>query len=406
MWRTPDYRALLVVNVLAGVSVSSYVPLISLFLVQTLGVDEPAVGLFMLTFVAAPLVGIAVGRLSDRLASRIPLIVAVGVWVAIGRVAMSLVPGFGEAVLVAIVFGAFSGVVNAQAFAVLRDVLDRDRETREATVGSVVRTGYSFGWVVGPVLGGVAAGQLGYRAAIAASAVVALAALVPLWALRGVRRPRVGGRDARAAADERLGSSGGRRSWGRPGLWIFAAASLLALTAEAVRLTYLPILAVDRLGVGLDVFGVLLALAPAIELVAMPVAGVLADRWGMKPMLAVGFGLGAAGSAAFATSSGLGGLVAGQALNACFIAIMLGLGMTYAQQQHPSGAGFATSVFFGAQALSVATGGLIGGGSAAVLGLPSMFLVPAGLCVAGGLLLLVTPRPPSPAGLIPARLPA
>jgi SET family sugar efflux transporter-like MFS transporter len=89
--------------------------------------------------------------------------------------------------------------------------------------------------------------------------------------------------------------------------------------------------------------------------------------------------------------------VAGQVLNASFIAIMLGLGMTYAQQQHPSGAGFATSVFFGAQALSVATGGLTGGGSAATLGLPSMFLVPAGLCVAGGLLLLVTPHPPSPA---------
>jgi hypothetical protein len=69
--------------------------------------------------------------------------------------------------------------------------------------------------------------------------------------------------------------------------------------------------------------------------------------------------------------------------------------MTYAQQQHPSGAGFATSVFFGAQALSLATGGLTGGGSAAVLGLPSMFLVSSGLCVAGGLLLLVTPRPPA-----------
>ena len=47
---------------------------------------------------------------------------------------------------------AFSGVVNAQAFAVLRDVLDRDRETREATVASVMRTGHSFGWVVGPCL--------------------------------------------------------------------------------------------------------------------------------------------------------------------------------------------------------------------------------------------------------------
>ena len=82
--RRRNYRALLLTNVLAGVSVSGYIPLIPLFLVQTLGADEASVGLFMLTFAAAPIVGIAVGRLSDTRISRVPLIIAVGVWVALG----------------------------------------------------------------------------------------------------------------------------------------------------------------------------------------------------------------------------------------------------------------------------------------------------------------------------------
>ncbi len=393
VWSSRNYRPLLLTNVLAGVSVSSYIPLIPLFLVQTLGADAASVGLFMLTFAAASFVGIAIGRLSDTRMSRVPLIMVVGVWVGFGRVAMSLAPGFGVAAVISVVFGTFSGVVNAQAFAVLRDVINRDREPREASVTSVVRTGYSFGWVIGPVIGAAAAAQLGYRAAIAASALIALAALVPLFSLRRLLRSPGREIDARVPGVDGVGPVTEGRSWGKRGLWMFAGASLLGLTAEAIRLTYLPILAVDRLGVPLGALGLLLALAPAVELAAMPAAGTLADRWGLKPMLAVGFGFGISGFVAFATSTSVAGLVAGQVLNACFIAIILGLGPTYAQQQHPSGAGFATSVFFGAQALSVTTAGLAGAGSADLIGLPGMFLVPAALCGAAGLLLVITPQP-------------
>lgn len=161
VWQHPEYRALLLIKLLSGIAVSSYVPLISLFLVQTLGVDYAAVGLFTLTFLAAPIVGILVGRLSDRLPSRVPLILVIGVWAAVGRVVMSMAPDFGIALLVGVVFGAFSGVVNAQAFALLRDVVDRDGEEREATIASVVRTGYSLGWAIGPLLGAATAAGFG-----------------------------------------------------------------------------------------------------------------------------------------------------------------------------------------------------------------------------------------------------
>ena len=289
----------------------------------------------MLTFAAAPIVGIAIGQLSDTRMSRVPLIMVVRVWVAFGRVAISLAPGFGIAAVISIAFGTFAGVVNAQAFAVLRDVINRDQEPREASVTSVVRTGYSFGRVIGPAIGAVAAAQLGYRAAIAASALVALAALVPLFSLRRLRRSPGREIDARVPGVDGVGHVTDGRSWGKRGLWMFAGANLLGLTAEAIRLTYLPILAVDRLGVPLGALGLLLALAPAVELAAMPAAGALADRWGLKPMLAVGFGFGIAGFVAFATSTSVAGLVAGQVLNACFIAIILGLGTTYATAAAP-----------------------------------------------------------------------
>ncbi len=383
-WSRKEYRALLLVMLLAGVSVSSYVPLVTLFLVEALGVGYASAGLFTLTFLAAAPVGLYVGRLSDCVSSRVPLIAGTALWLALGRLAMGLAPNFATALAVGVVFGAFVGVLNAQVFAVLKDVFEREGEEREATVASTVRTGYSLGWALGPVLGSLLAGWLGYHVALAATAVFLLTAMLPLRGLDDVGRARSDRQEAEGGLPG-IGEAGARR-FGSVALWVFGLACLLALTGETVRLAYLPILAVDRLGIGLGLFGALVAVAPVAELVAMPSAGMLADRWGLGRVFLGGLAVGALGFWAFATSEGAWGLLAGQLLNACFIAVVFGLGVTYAQRLSPGEAGFAASVFFGAQSVSALTGGLAGSGGVRLVGLPGMFFLPASLCAVACLL--------------------
>lgn len=410
VWSHRGYRGVFFSLVLSGISVSSYVPLMSLYLVQTLRVSEGAVGLFALTSLASPVVGILVGRLSDRLSSRLRLLVVVSVWLAVGRVAMGLAPTFTVAVVVGIVFGAFAGISAAQVFALLRELLERAGEPRQATVTSTVRTGYSLGWAVGPVVGTVLAAGLGYRTALAVSALFVLLPLGPLLSLRHVRTGQHGDAEVGESGDavrpevataalstERTGASG-RASWGARSLWIFAVVCLLALTGESLRITYLPVLAVERLGVSLWVFGIVVSVAPVVELAAMPAAGALADRFGLKKVILAGLVVGGGGFAAFATSSGVVGLVVGQVGNAWFIAVVLGLGVTYAQRLHPHGAGFAASVFFAAQSLTIATGGLLGAALAdRPSGLPELFATALVLNVLAAVLLLLTRPPREPA---------
>lgn len=397
VWFHREYRALVLVMLLAGISVSSYVPMLSLLLVKTLHVDNSAVGLFSLTFLASPVIGILAARYSDRLHSRIPLLVAVVIWSAVGRVAMGYAPTFAFAIVVNIAFGAVGPVLNAQTFAVLRDVTQREREQQEATIASTARTAYCLGWATGPLLGRMLASLAGYRAALATTAVFVLATLIPLRSLRAAQSPLpappVPALRPDATPTTGARSNPGRRRGPRAALWVFAAACLLAFTAESVRLTYLPLLAVDRLAIPLALFGVLVAVAPVIEVVASPIAGVLADRWGLKVLLLAGLTIGGLGYLAFATSTGLPGLLIGQALNACFTAIVLGLGITYAQRLSPAAAGFASSVFFGAQSLAFATGGIVGSVTAGVLELPRMFYAPMLLCFGACVLLLLTRTP-------------
>ena len=402
VWAHPGYRGVLISLVLSGIAVSSYVPLLSLYLVQTLRASDSTVGLFTLTSLASPVVGILLGRWSDRLTSRLRLLVVVSAWLALGRVAMGLAPSFGVAVAVGIVFGAFTGITGAQVFALLRELLEREGEPQQATITSTIRSGYSLGWALGPVLGSLLADGLGYRAALAASGLLVLLPLLPLChpAVR-VRPP--GSSNDRSSPRRRADQPDNAvrrqdRSWGARSLWLFAVVCLLALTGEALRLTYLPLLAVDRLGVPLWLFGLLVSLAPVIELGAMPAAGMLADRLGLRPVIFVGLIVGAGGFAAFATSTGFLGLLVGQVCNACFIAVLLGVGVTYAQRLHPGGVGFAASVFFAAQSLSLVSSGLLGGALADRSGLLVLFLTAVVLAAAAAVLLLFT-RPPMVAQL-------
>jgi MFS transporter, SET family, sugar efflux transporter len=187
VWSEQDYRRLSVLMLVAGVAVSSAIPLVTLFLTEVLGVGESAAGLFFLTSLGAPLINLYTGALSDRMQSRVPLVRGIAVWLALGWALMSLSPHPAMAFAVGVVFITFIGALNAQIFAVLRDVVERKGERREASVMSTVRTGYSFGWTLGPVLGSLVAGWAGYRLAFALTAVLFLFALIPLAGLR-VRR--------------------------------------------------------------------------------------------------------------------------------------------------------------------------------------------------------------------------
>ena len=164
------------------------------------------------------------------------------------------------------------------------------------------------------------------------------------------------------------------RPWEMPGvrLAVFGLACLLVLSGETVRLAHLPIFATDRLGMGLGQFGALMAVAPLTELAAMPLAGVLADRIGLSKVLVAGFAVGTGGYLLFGGSGSVLSLYLGQVLHACMIAVVFGLGVTYAQRLSPGSAGLAGSVFFSAQYLSALTGSLLGSGGVRGVGLASL----------------------------------
>jgi SET family sugar efflux transporter-like MFS transporter len=377
-----DYKLLLIIMLLIGTSVSFGLPFITLFLTQSLGASDATAGLFFLTSVAGPPINLFVGRLSDRSSRRAPFIWASALWLAVGWSIMSLAPGKLAVFAVGVIFLSFIGVLNAQIFAVLSDVVEREQETKASTVTSAIRTAYSFGWALGPVLGSFVAAWLGYRAVFLLAAGLILCALIPISRLNFRRATQVYPDDKKAGGEQGAAL----------GLLLFGVVCALVLTGETVRQAYLPILAVERLNISLSQFGVIMSVAPLTELFLMPLAGILADRFGLTRILLSGFVIGGLGFLVFATTNGAGQLYVGQIINAYFISVIFGLGVTYAQALSPRSAGLASSVFFSAQSLSLLLGSVIGSIGVQILGLPHLFALPATACGLACLLFLYINR--------------
>lgn len=365
-----EYRAFLLVMVLTALGTSASAPLISLYLTTQLHVTLPLVGLFFASQ-ALPgfALGLLLGRWSDRWRSRLPAIRGAAVWVGMGWLVFAISPWRWLTFAIGPLFLSASGVIMGQVFAALHDVMARDAEPHPSLINTTIRTGWSFGFVFGPLLGSGLAALVGFRAAFVATACLYLLCLVPMRGLRvAVHSSRV-----RADGTE-------RESHAQWPLYLFTALCTLVLCGTAIKNTYLPLDVTTHLGGSVRLYGTIVAVSPVVELVVMPLCGLLALRMPLGRLIAGGLVVAMVEYLLLAASTALWQLYATQAMDACVVAVVIGLGLTYAQQLSPERAGLVSGIFGSSYGVATVVGNLIGSASVPLLGIPHVFAIPAALC--------------------------
>ena len=363
--RDPIIRASALALFFMGVGASMAFPLLTLFFVQELGLRPSVASLFFLTSLGGPLISIVTGRVSDRLRSRYPLILITVGWVALGWFLLSLAQHFWLVLLIGVVFFGFIGTVNAQVFAQLRDYLTAKAVSHQNQIVASVRTAYAAGWIVGPIVGNWIGLAIGLRELLVITAALYLGSQLPLLALRSLRKSESepGAEQATKRASATL-------------IYVFAGLCAFAMSGDTIKISFLPIYMREQLGAPAWLQGAVISTQPVLELLLIPLMGVLADKFGATRLLVIGACAGVLGHTLFALGQHIAVLFAGQVLVSLLVASILGLGMTVAQDLYPSGVGYASSIFFGGLSLSAALGGLLGGIGVSQLGMPLVFLIP------------------------------
>ncbi len=276
------------------------------------------------------------------------------------------------AVVALVLLGGPAGVGSSLLFAHLRH--------SGAAPADVVRTRalVSFAWVAGPPLATALIAGFGSRAVLAAIAVVAVLNIATTAAMRNSPRDVVAEDEPKAPVPR-----------GRVALVVVVFIALQATNSATVSV--MSLFVTERMGLDVAWSGVALGVAAGLEIPALLLIGKLSDRVSGPRLLLSGCLAGIAYYATMAYATGVVPLLLLQGLNAWFFASVAGVGLTLFQELIPR-PGLASGLYTNTRRLgAVASGPLIGLGSATSLGYGGVFLACAVITVVAVAGLRLTP---------------
>ena len=378
--RSSFFIALVVVDVMVGLSDAISGPYIVLFLV-----DQARLGPLALSAVltARALSGIAFGTAFgawiDRRTSLAPLALALA-GSAVGYALLGFTTDFVFLLLIGAIPIAIGAAAFSQSIALVRRQFEgASLHTASRAIG-VLRASWSLAWAIGPAIGALLVAAAGFSAAFLASAASAAIALATLALVRA--RPI---RAEAAHASRRKPANGG------PAIALAFAALALFYTAMFLGSIPLPIVLTTTLrGANSDV-GVAMSLCAGLEIVVMGALIWRPLQRGERAAIIAGFAAFVAYFIALSLARSVGAVLWAQILRAIGIALVTYLGIGFLHSLLPHRAGAAAALFSNAGQLGSVLAALSVGGLAHAFGYASIFLVCAVLSAGGLVLICLTP---------------
>lgn len=383
---TPTYTWIFVLLFLSAVTSSIVVPVLSVFAVESLGASVIQVSSYFATTAATGMVVVlVVGKVSDSKYSRKSFIVFSYGSLALGYSLLSISQQFVHMILIGVVLLSSMSVGSSQLFALAKNVTDElGFNESEASITSFLRMAYSLGWVVGPALGGGllsyfdARGIFRFSSLFAAVIIAFSVAFLP-------SRPVTANQDQANNVRSFLRTHNTQ-------LLIFSASIVFLLSGDIARISLLPLHVTESLYVSPKELGLVFAVTPLMEVIAIPLAGILADKIGPGRVVASGAVAGSIYYFGLAASPSIGVIYALQALYAYVVAAIVGVGISYSQRLGNGQTGTATGAYFSAQNASAILGSFLAGFIAQHLGYRFSFVLPAVSCLIGLILVLKVNR--------------
>jgi SET family sugar efflux transporter-like MFS transporter len=370
---------------LLGLSTSLAGPYIPLFGSEVAHMTPLTLGVFMsLLAVSSIGVSLQMGRVSDRLASRKPVVLIAVLAALLGYVLLTTTTSYLALCLICMVFLGTGAASFPQLFAFARSQLG-DVAPKAAEHGlTTLRSIFSLAWVVGPGVGALVVSGLGFRGLFLVTALLyALAGVVVLSSGRGR------GRSRRVAAPI---AAVPRPSGPPPPLALIVASFVLYGASLSMGSIALPLYVTKVLHGSTGDVGLLIGVCALLEIPVMLSFVFLPRRFSNQTLVIFAFGLFVLYFALTWAARGLPLLLLAQGVRAVVIGVAASLGMAYFHDLLPGRVGVATTLFVNTTSAGSMVAGLVSGAFAQVFGYRSVFLLCAGLTVAAWALLLFASR--------------
>lgn len=371
-------------------------PALALLLVSVYGATGGQVGGILAAYNASAfLASLVVPAWADRRSEYLrPMLAAAVLALALG-VVLATTRSLTVAVVALAVLGGPAGVGPALLFAHLQHAGARPSDVVN------VRVVFSVAFVGGPPLAALLMGAFGERALLSALVLVGVLVVAGTAVLLAGRSaftaaPRASnGTDGLGGVDG-AGGAGSPQAMSRAAVVGLVVAFVALQASNVAAVVVMGLFVTERLGLPVLWSGISLGVAAALEIPALLVIGRLVDRVRSLTLIVTGCLAGLGYGVGMAVVDGPVGLLALQLLNAWFVAVLAGAGLTLFQEVIPR-PGLASGVYSNTFRLgALGSGPILGWASSTSLGYSAVFAVCAALTLPALVLVLLVGRRPRP----------
>lgn len=382
-----NYKLFIVNMMLIGMGIAITVPFFVLFATNQLGMTTNQFGLLLaLAAISQFTMNSIVARFSDTHAINRKVIIIVGLFM--GAISFTLPFFVHSVVLFIILYAIFQGLfapAMPQLYASARESINQSTSSSRAVfANSVLRSMFSFGFLFGPLVGNILNQSWGYSGLFGGTVAIILTTLLlqvfffkDIKAKKPVRDSIMTEQDAPSMLKHRY-------------LIVPFIAFVLLHIGQWMYTLNMPLFVTQYLHEEEKYVGHLASLCAGLEVPFMIILGMVASKVETRTLLAIAAVCGSLFFGSIGIFESIHMMLVGQVLLAAFLAVLLGIGISYFQDVLPQYPGYASTLFANAMVIGQLLGNLLGGAMSQWVGLGNVFYVSALSLACGFVLILFT----------------
>ncbi len=371
-----NYKLFVVNMMLLGMGIAITVPYFVLFATKELGMTTNQFGILLaLAAVSQFTVNSIVARFSDTHSiNRKVLIISA---LMMGAISFSIYFYIHNIWLFIIVYAVFQGLfapAMPQLYASARESINVSSSRNNAKfANTVLRSMFSFGFLFGPLIGAYLIQFMGYAGLFGGTVFILLFTLILQIFFY---------KDLNLSAKEQVGGTANIEKTAPnmlkdKTLFIPFIAFILLHIGQWMYTMNMPLFVTDYLKEQEGYVGTLASLCAGLEVPFMVILGMLSAKLATRTLLIIGAISGGAFYFSIGVFENIYAMMIGQIFLALFLAILLGLGISYFQDILPDFPGYASTLFANAMVIGQLLGNLLGGAMSHWVGLENVFFVSA-----------------------------
>ncbi|EGQ1624371.1 MFS transporter [Staphylococcus pseudintermedius] len=384
-----NYKLFIVNMMLIGMGIAITVPFFVLFATNQLGMTTNQFGLLLaLAAISQFTMNSIVARFSDTHAINRKVIIIVGLFM--GAISFTLPFFVHSVVLFIILYAIFQGLfapAMPQLYASARESINQSTSSSRAVfANSVLRSMFSFGFLFGPLVGNILNQSWGYSGLFGGTVAIILTTLLlqvfffkDIKAKKPVRDSIMTEQDAPSMLKHRY-------------LIVPFIAFVLLHIGQWMYTLNMPLFVTQYLHEEEKYVGHLASLCAGLEVPFMIILGMVASKVETRTLLAIAAVCGSLFFGSIGIFESIHMMLVGQVLLATFLAVLLGIGISYFQDVLPQYPGYASTLFANAMVIGQLLGNLLGGAMSQWVGLGNVFYVSALSLACGFVLILFTKK--------------